>query len=127
MATRVFISYDYDNDAFLKEALVGQSKLPDSPFEISDWSIKVASPGWKEEARRRISASTSVAVICGKNTATATGVATEVAIAQSLGKSYFLLAGYSDGGNFKPSTALATDKMYEWTWENLKILVKGGR
>src|SRR4051794_6158339 len=40
VATRVFISYDYDNDAFLKEALVGQSKLPDSPFDISDWSIK---------------------------------------------------------------------------------------
>lgn len=127
MATRVFISYDYDNDAFLKEALVGQSKLPDSPFEISDWSIKVASPGWEDEARSRITASTTVAVICGKNTATATGVATELAIAQSLDKPYFLLAGYADGGNVKPTTALATDKMYEWTWKNLKILVEGGR
>lgn len=127
MATRVFISYDYDNDAFLKEALVGQSKLPDSPFEISDWSIKVASPGWEGEARRRISASTTVAVICGKNTASATGVATEVGIAQDLGKAYFLLAGYSDGGNVKPTAARASDKMYTWTWENLKTLVEGGR
>lgn len=127
MATRVFISYDYDHDFFLKEALVGQSKLPDSPFQISDWSIKVASPGWVEEARRRIGASTTVAVICGKNTRTATGVATELSIAQELGKPYFLLAGYSDGGNVKPTTALATDKLYTWTWANLKTLVEGGR
>jgi len=68
-----------------------------------------------------------VAVICGKNTDTATGVATEVAIAQELGKPYFLLAGYSDGGNVRPTTALASDKMYKWTWENLKTLVEGGR
>jgi hypothetical protein len=127
MATRVFISYDYDNDSFLKEALIGQSKLPDSPFDISDWSIKVASPDWQAEARRRISASTTVAVICGKNTHAATGVATEVSIAQSLGKPYFLLAGYSDGGNTRPTTALASDKMYTWTWDNLKTLVLGGR
>ncbi len=39
MATRLFISYDYDNDAALKELLVGQSKLPDSPFEFTDASV----------------------------------------------------------------------------------------
>jgi hypothetical protein len=56
MATRVFISYDYDNDVFLKEALVGQSKLPDSPFEISDWSIMgrhLVSGPWAPVAGRR--------------------------------------------------------------------------
>jgi hypothetical protein len=126
-ATRVFISYDYDHDSFLKEALVGQSKHSDSPFDISDWSIKVASPGWRAEAQRRISASTTVAVICGKHTHTATGVAAEVSIAQSLHKPYFLLAGYSEGRNTKPTTALAGDQMYKWTWENLKTLVLGGR
>lgn len=127
MATRVFISFDYDHDVVLKDSLVGQSKNPDSPFEISDWSIKIASPTWKDEARRRISASSVVAVICGKHTDTATGVATELSIAQDLSKPYFLLAGYSDGGNKKPTTAKADDKMYKWTWDNLKILVGGGR
>lgn len=78
MAKRVFISFDYDNDTVLKEFLVGQSRLPDSPFMISDWSIKVASPGWKEEARRRIRTSDTVAVICGLYTHKAVGVATEV-------------------------------------------------
>ena len=37
---RVFISFDYDNDSDLKTLLVGQAKNPDSPFEITDMSIK---------------------------------------------------------------------------------------
>ncbi len=37
MATkRVFISFDFDNDEALKNLIVGQSRLPDSPFEIFD-------------------------------------------------------------------------------------------
>jgi hypothetical protein len=68
-----------------------------------------------------------VAVICGQHTETATGVAQEVTIAQEEGIPYFLLAGRSAGGNKKPTTAQSSDKLYEWTWENLKTLVKGGR
>ncbi|WP_291648972.1 hypothetical protein [Bosea sp. (in: a-proteobacteria)] len=37
---RAFISFDYDNDETLKTFLIGQAKLPDSPFELADWSIK---------------------------------------------------------------------------------------
>ena len=37
---RVFISFDYDHDEMLKTFLVGQSKHQDSPFELTDWSIK---------------------------------------------------------------------------------------
>lgn len=127
MVQRAFISYDYDNDARLKDLLVGQSKLPDSPFEVHDWSIKTASPTWREEARRRIRASRLVIVLCGKHTHTATGVGVELAIAQEEDVSYFLLAGYSDDGNTKPTTAKSTDKLYKWTWENLKALVNGAR
>ncbi|WP_433247694.1 TIR domain-containing protein [Actinomadura nitritigenes] len=125
--TRVFISFDYDNDAFLKEALVGQSRNTDSPFTIVDWSIKVASPGWKTEARQRIRASDVVAVICGQYTHTAVGVAEEVKIAQAEGISYFLLNGYSDKIGTKPKTALPSDQIYRWTWDNLKALIGGSR
>lgn len=124
---RVFVSFDYDNDSDLKTLLVGQAKNPDSPFEISDWSIKVASPGWEEEARKRIRASDSVAVICGLQTHLAIGVATELSIAKEEGIPYFHLAGRSAGGNTMPSSADSSDKLYEWTWENLKRLVNGVR
>ncbi|MDR7172219.1 hypothetical protein J2W56_005980 [Nocardia kruczakiae] len=126
MAQRAFISFDYDNDARLKDLLVGQSKNPDSPFVIADWSIKEPSADWKDKARRRIRASGLVIVLCGKYMSTATGVAVELAIAQEEGIPYFLLAGYSEGST-KPTTATPGDKLYKWTWDNLKALVGGAR
>jgi len=52
---RVFISFDYDHDEFLKTALVGQSKNDDSPFDFADASIKEALTGdWKKKAEPRI-------------------------------------------------------------------------
>jgi MTH538 TIR-like domain (DUF1863) len=127
MAKRAFISFDYDHDAILKEFVVGQAKNPDSPFEIADWSIKVASPNWKSEARRRIRASDVVIVLCGEYADAATGVATEVTITQEEEIPYFLLAGYSDKQCKKPKTAKSTDKLYKWTWDNLKRLIGGAR
>ena len=56
MKKRVFISFDYDHDSDIKGSLVGQAKLPDSPFEIVDMSIKEAIvSNWKSNARKRIS------------------------------------------------------------------------
>ncbi len=125
--TRVFISFDYDHDLDLKNLLVGQSNNADSPFEIADWSIKTASPGWKEDARRRIRASGVVAVVCGEHTDKATGVAVEVSIAQEEAIPYFLLHGRADKTCRKPTSARSTDKLYNWTWDNLKALIGGSR
>jgi hypothetical protein len=128
MAKRVYISFDYDHDDDLKTLLVGQAKLPGSPFEIADWSIKEpVTSNWKDTARKRIRAVDVVAVICGQYTHTATGVAAEVSIAQEEGIPYFLLAGRSSGGNKKPTTAKSTDKLYKWTWDILKSLIGGAR
>lgn len=124
---RCFISFDYDHDKVLKDFLIGQSTNEDSPFEISDWSIKEASSEWKTEARDRIKKSDMVIVICGKNTDTATGVSLELEITQDEKIDYFLLAGYSDGGNKKPKSAKNNDKLYNWTWKNLKLLINGNR
>lgn len=125
---RVFVSFDYDNDARLKDLLVGQAKHEDSPFELTDWSIKEHMTGdWKEKARKRIRAVDIVCVLCGEKTHKATGVAAEVELAQEEKKDYFLLKGYSNKTCTKPTTAKSTDKMYDWTWDNLKKLIGGGR
>jgi len=126
MAKRAFISFDYDNDAGLKIMLIGQAKNPDTPFEIADWSIKTASPTWKVEARRRIKAAGLVIVLCGRSTHLAIGVAEELRIAKEEGVPYFLLAGYA-GESKKPTSAIASDKLYNWTWDNLKKLGGGAR
>jgi hypothetical protein len=125
---KVFISFDFDNDSGLKAMLVGQSKLEDTPFEIIDYSVKQELSGdWKEKVRTRIKKAEQVIILCGEHTDTASGVNAEVKITQEEKKSYFLLAGYAEKTNKKPNAALSTDQMYKWTWENLKILLNGGR
>jgi hypothetical protein len=125
--TRVFISFDYDNDLDLKNLLVGQARKPDSPFEIADYSIKDASWDWQSKARQRIRQVGQVIVLCGHSTHTAEGVGIELGIAQEEGKPYFLLAGRSTRRCSRPTTAKASDKMYNWTWDNLKRLIDGAR
>jgi hypothetical protein len=125
---RVFISFDYDHDEILKTFLVGQSKHEDSPFELADWSIKEPITGdWIAKARTRIRAVDIVTVLCGEHTDTAVGVSAEVTIAQEENKPYFLLRGYPDKTCVKPLAAKSSDKMYDWTWENLKSLIGGAR
>lgn len=124
MKKRVFISFDYDNDSDLKTLLVGQARNSDSPFEITDMSIKEAiSSNWKDNARRRIKGCDVVIVICGHKTNMATGVSTELKIAQEEGVDYFLLNGRANGRCVKPTAARNSDKIYDWTWNNLKLLV----
>lgn len=126
--TRTFISFDYDHDSDLKSLLVGQSRNSDSPFEITDLSIKEAiAEDWKSNARRRIKGCDVVVVICGKYTNTAAGVSAELKIAQEENIPYFLLWGRSDITCVKPTAAKDSDKIYNWTWDNLKLLIGGAR
>lgn len=125
--TRVFISFDYDNDARQKDLLVGQSKHPDTPFDFADWSSKEHLTGdWKAKIKAKLAYVDVVCVLCGTNMASATGVGHEIQIAQEIGKPYFLLAAYAAGAT-KPQSAKTSDKLYSWSWENLKTLVGGGR
>jgi GT2 family glycosyltransferase len=125
---RMFISFDYDHDEVLKNLFVGQAKHPDTPFSLSDWSVKEPFTGnWKDKVRDRIRKVEVMVVICGKNMGTATGVDVEIKIAQEEKVPYFLLCGYSDDQYTKPAAALATDKVYKWSWENVKNLINGAR
>lgn len=125
---RVFISFDYDHDEGTKIMLAGQANLSDSPFEFKDASVKEHLTGdWKEKIRRRMDNIDVVIVLCGERTHTATGVAEELRIAQEKGKDYFLLKAYSNKTCTKPLSAKLSDKLYAWTWPNLKALIGGGR
>ena len=83
MKKKAYICFDYDNDFELKECLVGQAKNPDSPFSISDVSIKQEiQTNWKFYARQKIRNADIIIVLCGKHTNTAKGVAAELSITQ---------------------------------------------
>ena len=128
MKKRAFISFDYDHDSDLKTLLVGQAKNPESPFSITDMSIKEKiDENWKANARRRIKGCDVVIVICGYHTDSATGVSAELKIAQEEKVPYFLIRGRSGGWCVKPKAARTSDKIYDWTWSNLKQLIGGRR
>jgi hypothetical protein len=127
---RVFISFDFDHDADLKNLLVGQSKNPDSPFELADFSVKEPISGdWKSKVRSRIKGCDLMIVICGEKTDKATGVSAELRIAQEkdIDIPYFLLWGRSGKTCVKPTAVKSGDKIYKWTWDNLKALIGGAR
>lgn len=125
---RAFISFDFDHDQDLRNLLAGQAKHPDSPFEIKDRSLKEPLTGdWNEKVRRRMVNIDVVIVICGEYTHTAAGVAAELTIAREAKKAYFLLWGRNGKTCTTPTSALSSDKIYEWTWGNLKSLIGGAR
>ncbi len=124
---KAYICFDYDNDLELKEGLVGQAKNPDSPFSISDFSIKQEiESNWKQYAREKISKADVVIVICGRHTDKAKGVTAELSITQEEKKPYFLLRGRSEGNVKKPSNATSNDEIHDWTRPNLKMLISRG-
>lgn len=125
---KMFVSFDYDNDAAIKMLLVNQAKLPDTPFDIWDSSVKEHLDGdWQAKVRRKIREADVVCILCGEKTHTARGVSVELSIAKDVGTPYFLLWGYSSKKCTKPTTASATDKIYKWEWEILKQLIHGAR
>jgi len=119
---RAFISFDFDNDAIIKDFVVGQSKLADSPFEMIDHSLKEAAPerDWLEKARRAISRSDVVIVMVGPDTHRASGVLKEVSIARQLGVKVVQVIGYKDG-NYTAVPNAGT--LYRWSWDNLKKIL----
>ena len=126
--TKVFISFDFDHDQDLRILFAGQAKLDDTPFEITDMSVKQELLGdWKAKVRHKIKSVEQVVVICGECTNTASGVNVEIKIAQEENKPYFLLWGRNGKTCKKPTAAKDTDKIYEWTWPNVKKLLDGGR
>ena len=105
-----------------------QEQIDSLQRQITDLSIKeTISEDWKSNARRRIKGCDVVVVICGKCTDSATGVSAELRIAQDENIPYFLLGGRSGEVCVKPTAAKESDKVYKWTWDNLKRLIGGAR
>ena len=125
MATKsVFISFDFDHDNNLRGSLVGQAKDQDSPFRITDWSLREPiTEKWKKKVRDIIRRTDLTIVICGEHTHDAAGVAAEVTIVQEEKKPYFLLKGRRHKTCKKPRSARREDTIHPWRWPTLKKLI----
>ena len=114
--TKVFVSFDYDNDAQLKDTLVGQSRLRDSPFSINDISLKQTESEWQQKARSAIQDCDVFLVLLGDHTHQAQGVRREVRMARQIGVRRFQLR---KRGQF-PTLIDGAGDVVAWRWENLK-------
>lgn len=123
MPKRVFVSFDFDNDRTLRDFIIGQARLPDSPFEVSDHSLKEAAPErtWPTTALTAINRADILIVMLGPRTRFAPGVKKEVAMANTLGKPRFQVIGYSRGSRAWAVPGGGT--VYDWNWPNLKRLL----
>ena len=117
--TRVFFSFDFDNDLALKNLMKGQLKLPGSPFEAADWSMKEAAPqrNWEQEAEGRIIRSDVVIVLLGARTHRAPGVRKEVAMARRNRKR---LVQVILNANSNPVPVPNGGNVIRWSWPNLR-------
>lgn len=120
MTKRVFVSFDFDNDKTLKDFMIGQSKNQNSPFTVSDWSLKEEQKEseWEEKAREKIKRSDLVMVLLGKYTHNASGVLKEVQIANEEG---IKLVQIICNENYQriPNAG----KVYCWNWDNLSNIL----
>jgi len=114
--SKVFISYDYDHDKQLKETLVGQAKLPGSPFSVADVSIQTELQNWQQEARKAIAACDVFVVLLGEHTHQASGVKREAKMAKDLGKRRFQLRKRGHC----PEPVHGAGEVVAWKWKNLK-------
>lgn len=122
MKKRVFVSFDFDNDKKLKDFIIGQSRLDDSPFEVVDCSMKEAAPqsNWTTFAERKIKSADIVLVMVGPETHKAPGVLKEVDMARDNEIKIVQIIGYKDGNYTAVPNA---GRLYSWNWDNLKKLL----
>lgn len=118
---KIFVSFDFDNDQNLKHFIIGQSKLKDSPFSVTDHSLLEEKPDdeWELEAENRIKGSDMVVVMVGAKTHSAPGVKKEVKMANKHKKKIVQIIGYK---NTKPKKVENAGPLYKWEWEILKKL-----
>ena len=120
--TRVYVSFDFDNDEELKHLIVGQAKNEDSPFELADWSIKEEiDSNWEAKAEDRIKRSNVILVVVGEKTHYAQGVLVEVKLARKHGKKVVQIKGRS---NSNPKPVPNAGGLHEWSWDNLRKYLK---
>ena len=115
---KMFVSFDYETDLTLKEGLVSQAERPDSPFSVTDFSLRERQPAetWLNKAQSAIARSDVFVVILGENTHNAPGVLKEINIASGLKKRRFQLR--PQGKKWKPMKGAG--EMIVWTWPNLR-------
>lgn len=121
--TRVFISFDFDEDFFLAKAL-GEQLRRSSRFDVANWSMKEAAPErlWRDEAERRLIRSDVMLIVLGPKTYRAPGVLAEVRLARNVRPPVPVrqVIGYR---NSHPTPVQDGGRVYRWEHDNLETML----
>lgn len=119
--TRVFVSFDFDNDQALKHFVLGQTKHPGQRFSVTNMSLNEAAPEaeWEKKARAAIRQTDLVLVMIGEKTHRAQGVLKEVRMAREERVKVAQMIGYP---NQRCHPVPGAGRVYTWTAENLSRL-----
>lgn len=112
--TRVYLSFDLENDEDLHDELLEQQSQ--AAFEIeAETQRGELNPRWSSRARRSIADVDEVLFLCGRHTDSSPRMSAELRIAQEEGKPYLLLWGRRESMCKMPVGVRSGDAMYQWT------------
>lgn len=119
---KIFISFDFDNDQFLRDSLIWQCKNDDTPFDMEDWSVKEPwnQNEWKDKCLTKIKKCDLVIVMVWEKTANCSWVKAEIKMAKDAWIPVVGVRWYSDRTCPIPEWL---EGYYKWTWDNIKALV----
>ncbi|HKK52968.1 MAG TPA: TIR domain-containing protein [Myxococcota bacterium] len=118
---RIFLSFDGEHDADLRDLLHAQSRRPGSSFELCACSHGAPEQdAWEAQVRARIREADEVVVICGEHTDESSRVAEELRIAREEEKPCLFLWGRRDRMCTRPRGSERDDAMYSWTRDVLE-------
>lgn len=115
---RAFISFDFDHDADQRTLFAGQSRNSRTPFTVQDWSSKAALPQgqWEAIIEDKINRCHLMIVLVSPYTASATGVAKELRMAQRRDVPYFGVFVKGANSSSRLPTGLTLGQMVHWDW-----------
>jgi hypothetical protein len=119
----VFISFAFE-DRQMRDLFVGQSRHPNTPWDISDYSAhEPFSERWKSQMRRRILRSSVVILLVGPHTHIAEGALWEVETGLELGIPAFGIWTRREERGPVPS-CLRPENIIDWSWESISHMIR---
>ncbi|PIW36569.1 MAG: hypothetical protein COW24_04620 [Candidatus Kerfeldbacteria bacterium CG15_BIG_FIL_POST_REV_8_21_14_020_45_12] len=118
---RIFIAFAAE-DMRSRDFLVGQSRLPSSPFEFVDMSVKEPwDSNWKEKCRRKIKGCDGVVALISRHTPAANGQIFEMLTAEE--ENIPVMFMYS--GDARPTLPypFSNRRINLWNWENIRSFI----
>jgi hypothetical protein len=120
---RAFISFAAE-DAQARDLFVGQSRHPDTPWEIADYSLhEPFENAWKAKTKPRIKGCDVVVLLIGRGTHEARGALWEVETAQELGVPVFGIHISKDDRGKLPGCMFGRP-VINWTWKGIARQIK---